>query len=340
MKKIYTTVVALGIALVSVPLSSCKSDTPATTPLNTTTPVLTTSQPGAPTTSDPVYTVTKSLTTVNPTSQIPSTSTTAPTTIITTTPTATITTKPATTPVNTTTPLPPTSSIDPYAQHYHGYLLGGYPEDVWPVYGSLAIDLCSLDIQFPAYNNGRDSYYNNYNVVYVTDKTREEIQTYYRDLLQTEKESNFYDALGVIDGYEVSARWDDWGSDTVVYLSVLLPNNLGVTENYLQTDFPEWLSDLYKPDAIWQEHYACNSNPPNGSILSSKMFSHSGTSIEAKDYYRALLKDGDNYTETVKAETNGDSTTLSCAKDGLSVKVTIGVWGKQEIIQVAYFKYS
>ncbi|MDD5605072.1 MAG: hypothetical protein PHX29_04080 [Dehalococcoidales bacterium] len=337
MNKIFTAIVALGIVLAPVPFSGCKSDTPATTPVYSTPPVFTTSLPGAPTSSNPV-TTTNSLTTAGPTTQIPYTP--KPTTTTTTAPTATPTSTTTLPPTSTTTPPPPTTSIDPYMQSYHGYLLEGYPEDIWPVYGSLAIDLCSLDIQFPAYNNGRDGYYNNFSVIYVTDKTREEIQVYYRDLLQTAEESNFYDALGTIDGYEVSARWDDWSSDTIVYLSVLLPNNLGITENYLQTDFPEWLGDLYKPDETWQEHYACNSNPPNGSILSSKMFSYKGTSLEAIEHYRAMLKDAEDYTETVKAETQGDSTTLSCTVDGLRVKVTIGVWGKQEIIQVAYFKYS
>jgi len=121
------------------------------------------------------------------------------------------TTLPVTTTITHTASLSTTSSTTSSTQttndkysNYHGYLLDGYPEDIWPVYGSLAIDRCALDIQFPAYNS-TGSYVNSYKVVYVTDKTKQEIAEYYNSLLETTDDQSFYDASGTINGYELTA---------------------------------------------------------------------------------------------------------------------------------------
>ena len=238
----------------------------------------------------------------------------------------------------TTTTGTPSTSItttkDPYS-HYRGYLLDGYPEDIWPLYGKLAIDLCSLDIQFPAYNNV-GHYVNSYNVIYVTDKTQPEIAEYYNSLLQTREESGFYDAVGTIGDYKVDARWDFWSGENIVYLSVLLPNTLNITGNPFHADFPESMLNLYQMENMWSELYVCTSNPPAGTVVSSKLFSHTGTYEEAIEYYRALYSDTQDYEETVTQEYNGPRTQLTGVIDDLTFSIIIGVWGKPDMIQVNY----
>jgi hypothetical protein len=229
-----------------------------------------------------------------------------------------------------------TTTANPYS-HFHGYLLEGYPEDIWPLYGELAIDSCALDIQFPSYNT-TGVYVNRYNVIYVTDKTQEEITEYYNSLLQTTEDSSFYDAVGTIGGYEVDARWDYWSGNNIVYLSVLLPNTLNITSNPFHADFPESLRNLYELGNMWAEDYTCNSNPPAGEIIASKLFSHTGSFEEALDYYRALYGDTQDYEETVTEKYEGQSIHLSGVIDDLSFTVIIGVWGKADMIQISYSK--
>jgi len=227
-----------------------------------------------------------------------------------------------------------TTTTDPYS-HYRGYLLEGYPEDIWPLFGKLAIDSCSFDIQFPAYNR-TGIYVNSYSVVYVTDKTREEIAEYYGSRLETREESGFYDAIGTIDGYEVSARWDYWSGENIVYLSVLLPNTLNITSNPLHADFPESLLNLYELGDMWSEYYRCTSNPPAGTIISAKLFSHTGTYEGALEYYRNLYSDKEGYEETVTQESGGPSTRLRGVIDDLTFTIIIGVWGNPDMVQVSY----
>ncbi len=273
--------------------------------------------------------------TITATVSIPTTVTVTATTTITVTSTVSITD-------TTTTTSTPSTSItttkDPYS-HYRGYLLDGYPEDMWPLYGKLAIDLCALDIQFPAYNN-MGYYVNSYSVVYVTDKTQQEIAEYYNSLLQTREESGFYDAIGTINGYEVTARWDFWSGENIVYLSVLLPNTLNITGNPFHADFPESLLNLYKINNMWMEYYVCTSNPPAGTIISSKLFSHTGTYEEAIEYYRALYSSMQDYEEIVTQEYNGPRTLLKGVVDDLNFSISIGVWGNPDMIQVSYSKAS
>ncbi len=267
--------------------------------------------------------------TITTTLSIPTTVTITYPTTITVTPTISTTDTTATSTTSSTT-----ISTDPYS-HYRGYLLEGYPEDIWPLYGKLAIDSCSLDIQFPAYNN-MGYYINSYSVVYVTDKTKTEIAQYYSSLLQTGEESGFYDAQGTINGYEVFARWDEWSGENIVYLSVLLPNTLNITGNPFHTDFPESLQNLYQFGDMWSEYYVCTSNPPAGTIISAKLFSHTGTYEDAIEYYRALYSDKQDYEETVTQESGGPSTRLRGVIDELTFTIIIGVWGNTDMIQVSY----
>jgi hypothetical protein len=227
------------------------------------------------------------------------------------------------------------TTFNPYS-YYHGYLLEGYPEDIWPLYGELAIDSCALDVQFPSYNQ-TGHYVNSYKVVYITDKTKQEIAEYYTSLLQTKEDSEFYDAVGTINGYEVDARWDEWNDDYIVYLSVVLPDSIDLTSNPLHADFPEVLLNYYEIDELWWEYFVCTSNP-GGTVMASKMYSHSGTIGEALEFYRALYGDTQNYKETVTQESYGESTLLSGVIDDISFKITIGVWGKPEMINISYEK--
>ncbi|MDD4923452.1 MAG: hypothetical protein PHF74_01280 [Dehalococcoidales bacterium] len=242
----------------------------------------------------------------------------------------------------TTTTAPSTSTAitttDPYS-NFRGYLLDGYPEDIWPLYGKLAIDLCALDIQFPAYND-MGYYVNAYKVVYITDKTQTEIAAYYNSLLQTREDSSFYDAVGTIGDYYVDARWDYWSGNNIVYLYVLLPNTLNITSNPFHTDFPESLQNLYRLGDMWAEYHSCTSNPPSGTIISSKLFSHTGTYEEAIEYYRALYSDMQDYEETVTQEYNGQRTLIRGVIDDLSFSISIGVWGNPDMIQISFSKAS
>ncbi|MFA5761802.1 MAG: hypothetical protein WC877_08605 [Dehalococcoidales bacterium] len=296
-------------------LSSCSAPTPETVISTSTawsTNVYTT------TISNPTTTTVTLSETITSTLKITSTST------VTVSPTSSSTT-------NTSTN---TSTTDPY-NHYRGYLLEGYPEDIWPLYGKLAIDSCALDIQFPSYNS-MGIYFNSYSVVYITDKTKEEIAEYYTALLDTREESTFYDAIGTISGYEVDARWDEWSGENIVYLSVLLPNTLNITGNPFHADFPESLQNLYQLGNMWSEYYVCTSNPPAGTIISAKLFSHTGTYEDAIEYYRALYSDKQDYTETVTQESGGPSTRLKGVIDELTFTIIIGVWGNPDMIQVSY----
>jgi hypothetical protein len=293
--------------MTAITLSSCSEPTPETVTLTST------------------ERITDTITT---TLSIPTTVTITYPTTITVTPTISSTDTAATSTTSSKT------TTDPYSR-YRGYLLEGYPEDIWPLYGKLAIDSCALDIQFPSYNS-MGIYFNSYSVVYITDKTKEEIAEYYTALLDTREESTFYDAIGTISGYEVDARWDEWSGENIVYLSVLLPNTLNITGNPFHADFPESLQNLYQLGNMWSEYYVCTSNPPAGTIISAKLFSHTGTYEDAIEYYRALYSDKQDYTETVTQESGGPSTRLKGVIDELTFTIIIGVWGNPDMIQVSY----
>ena len=331
------------VMLLAMGISACKPDTveppqdttsktlPTQTHLPTSTPTTTPPPPTKPTTT-PTFTSTSSLT-IAPTTSTPATTLT-PTQTPTPTPTFTH-----------TTPPPPPTTQDYYSQYYHSYIFEGYPAHVWPLYGSLAIDSCAFNIQTPAYNN-MGEYSNSYSIIYVTEKTREEISSFYNSLLgEPTVPGGFYDAKGIIDGYEVDARWDDYDSDYRVYLSVKLPNSEPATpdpyfkewpviSNPYLVDFPDDVFPLYKFAVMWAEDYSVRSNQPKGQTFASKMYTHSGNKAEALVFYRELLASSQNYKEVEKAETHGKSYTLTGILDGYQFNIIVGVWGREDMIQV------
>jgi len=97
------------------------------------------------------------------------------------------------------------------------------------------------------------------------------------------------------------------------------------------------LVEYYEIDDLWGEYYACTSNP-GGTIIASKMYSHSGTSEEALEFYRALFSNTQDYEETVTEEYEGQSITLTGIIEDISFSITIGVWGKPDMINISYEK--
>ncbi|MFA5629011.1 MAG: hypothetical protein WC958_01935 [Dehalococcoidales bacterium] len=246
---------------------------------------------------------------------------------VTVTPTLTVTeTLDVISPTTTTT-----QTYDPYS-HYHGYLLEGYPEDIWPLYGSLAIVSCAFMIQYPVYNN-IGYYQNRYSVIYVTDKSKAQIAEYYGSLLDTKEEHSFFDAVGTVKGYYVDAYWDDFMGYGEVYLTVSLPEGSGLTSNPFHTDFPEVMQNYYNPNEWWGEDHACMSNPPNGTLWYIKMFSFNGTNQEALAYYRALYGDAESYKETVTENYYGEETTISGYIGEVRFAITVG-WGAAGLINI------
>ncbi|ADJ25386.1 putative lipoprotein [Dehalogenimonas lykanthroporepellens BL-DC-9] len=234
-------------------------------------------------------------------------------------------------PAPSTTPAPTTQG--PYS-NYYGYLLTGYPEDIWPLYESAAIESCTLDVQYPAYNNGYNIYRNIYYVLYKTEAAKEDIAEYYNSLLAQKEESSYYDAIGVIDGYEVTVRVDDSISPATVYISVTLPRNHPMVSNPLLEDFPEDRFPLYELNTIWAETFNVNSNQPSGEQFSDVYFSHSGNRDEALEFYRDLFEGAEGYEEETVDSLNGKQTTLSGNMYDYEFSIVIGVWGYDDMIEI------
>lgn len=364
----FTLFVLAALLILAVGAGSCKAETDENgSPADT--PPATTSQPGTTvtdtTTSPPVDTQPPVTTTESEPTKTdpPATKTQTPKATVTEPPPDTTISDPPeeTTPPPTTTakgeveptgtPVPPTTEQDPYKQRYHGYLLDGYPEDIWPLYGSLAVDSCALVIQTPAYNAWGE-YSNTFYVVYVTDKEQEEVAEYYNSLLDEPTEpGGYYDARGVIGGYGVSARWSDFSRDYNVYLAVSLPNTPPATENPFFTDWPvtsnPFLADfpvevfpLYEFDTMWSEYYSVHSNPPSGQIFADKMFAHTGTKTGALEFYRELLKDAEGYEEATSEAHHGERINITGSLHGHNFNITVGVWGRENMINVRIIEYA
>jgi len=329
--EVYPVLFMVVIAALVAGAASCKASVeenplPTTPSPSITPPVITTS--ALPTTTHP------SPTTSEP---APTTTQTEPTTTqpVTTQPAVTATATPPTTQTEvepTTTP-PPTTTYDPYS-HYRGYLLEGYPEDIWPLYESVGIESCSLDVQYPAYNNFHDSYAINYYVVYKSEAEKEDIVEYYLSLLAMPEQSDWYDAIGNLDGFGVSVRVDDNRSPADVYIDVSLSEDSSITSNPLLEDFPGDLFPLYELNEIWAEGFNVNSNPPSGQQFAEIYFSHSGTRNEALGFYRGLFGDAEGYEEVTVDEWKGEQTTLRGYMHDYYFTIVVGVWGNGEIIQV------
>jgi hypothetical protein len=292
-----------------------------------TTPTVTRSQPATthPSSTPPVTSITST--------QTPGTTTTAP--VTTNTAPVTTTTAPVTTTTQTevTVTQPPATTKDPYS-YYRGYLLEGYPEDIWPLYESVGIESCSLSVHYPAYNNIYSGYSNSYSVVYKSIANKADIVEHYLELLPFPQESSWYDAIGVIDGYTLSVRVDDGRSPADVYISVGLPDDSGMTSNPLMTGFPESQFPLYEVNETWAEIVVVNSNPPAGEQFSEIYFSHTGTASEALGFYRGLFAGAEGYKEVTVEEWQGEEVTLSGNIHGYNFQIAVGVWGNSEIIQV------
>lgn len=329
-------VMVLAVFNLAACTTSTENDPPQTgdpatnnPPSETSPPQQTTTQ-SAPSTTQATPTVTHSRpATTFPTSAPPVTSITSTQTPGTTT-TAPVTT---TTQAEVTVTSPPTTTHDPYS-HYRGYLLEGYPEDIWPLYESVGIESCSLSVHYPAYNNLYSGYSNSYSVVYKSIVDKADIVEHYLELLPFPQESSWYDAIGVIDGYTLSVRVDDGRSPADVYISVGLPDDSGMTYNPLMTGFPESQFPLYEVNEIWAEIVDVNSNPPTGEQFSEIYFSHTGTASEALGFYRGLFADTEGYKEVTVEEWQGEEVTLSGYMHGYNFQIVVGVWGNSEIIQL------
>jgi len=329
--KVYPLLFIAVIAALVAGATSCKASieenplpttsSPSTIPPVTTTTALPATTKPLPATTEPAPTTTQA----QPTTTQPA---------ATPTPVTTTTTPPTThAEVEPTTTLPPTTTYNPYG-HYRGYLLEGYPEDIWPLYESVGIESCTLDVQYPAYNNFHNSYAINFYVIYKSETEKDDIVEYYLSLLPVPEESDWYDAIGSINGYGVSVRVDDSRSPADVYIDVSLPENSSMTSNPLLEDFPADLFPLYELNEIWAEAFNVNSNPPSGQQFAEVYYSHSGTRSQAMEFYRELFSGAQDYEEVTVDEWKGEQTTLRGFMHDYHFAIVVGVWGDGEIIQV------
>ncbi|MFA5629012.1 MAG: hypothetical protein WC958_01940 [Dehalococcoidales bacterium] len=213
---------------------------------------------------------------------------------------------------------------NPYA-NYHGYLLDGYPEGVVPLFGSLAIEHCTLKVQSPMYTY--TPYYETfYAVSYLTNKSKTDVIGYYESLLETQDEDAYFDLYGTLSGHLVTVNYRDEYGAQMVYLTVTLPQGTGLKSNPYHADFPEFLQDYFRYDIWWEEEYLCTSNY-GGTIIASKLFSYDGMHKDAVEYYRALYSGVQGYEEKVVDDFYGISTEISGIIDDVRFVITVDVWG-------------
>lgn len=328
----FLTLMVLSVLLLSVIAASCQKE-PAMEYLTTTSTV---------TQSAPVSTTTSSQT-VTTTTTIPQTTSTLPAS--TTTPGTSTAPTTTTAPPATTTPPATTSTYDPYGS-YVGFILDGYPEDVWPLYESEAVKRCALYVRFPA-RSSLDRFDNNYSLIYVSEAPKEEIVEFYDSLLSTPGESSdYYDVLGEVSGYQVDVRVDEGTYYNEVYISVALPNTPPAAENpyfdewpvdynpYL-LDWPEEQFPLYELENLWMEYSNVNSNN-DGEMCYEKEFTHSGTYEEAIEFYRQLFNDVDDFEEKIEDYEWGDvdPVRFSGSKYGYEFNITVGTFGDPKVISL------
>ena len=349
----------------SISACNCNSDTEGpphqTTSLTSSTPTSKTSPastqtPTSITTSKPATSLTPTTTstaTLSPT--LPATSKTAPITTLTTTstttptqttttPTVTETLEPTAT-LTSTTPTPPTTTQDPGDKIDRSMILDGYPEHIWPIYGCIFIESCDFQILDPVFNN-KGRYENSFSLIYATDKTEEEISAYYNSLLGEHGEpSEYSEAEGIIDGYDVYVWWYDYQ----VTLHVILPNSppstpdpffksWPVTSNHYLTNFPHDLMPMYELNQLWKEGYSVFLGPlPHGQTWATKLFTHSGTKAEALEFYRAIFKNAEDYEENVEEWYGATSLSLTGTISGTRFKVIIGWLDRDEMIEITCY---
>jgi len=311
--------------------TSCQKE-PATQYL-TTTATLTQSSPAITTTSS--QTVTTTTTVPQTTTTLPGPTTTVPVT--------------STSPTTTTNAPPSTTTINPH-MHYEGFVLDGYPEDVWPLYESEAVDRCALYIRFPA-RSFMDKFDNNYNLIYVTEAPKEDIVEFYTSLLTTQGEpSDYYDVLGEVSGYQVDVRVDEGSYYNEVYISVVLPNTPPAVENPFYDEWPvdhnpylaDWSEEefpLYELENLWMEYSNVNSNN-DGEMWHEKEFTHSGTYQEAIEFYRELFSDAEDFEENIEDYEWGDvdPVQFSGSKYGYEFRITVGAFGDPKVISLVIWE--
>lgn len=313
----------LSVLLLSVTAASCQKE-PETEYLTTTV-----------TKTAPVTVITTSFQTVTVTTTAPCPTTTPPE--------PTTTTPVTSTPPTTTTAPPAATTFDPY-MNYEGFVLDGYPEDVWPLYESEAIKSCALYIRFPA-RSSLDRFDNNYSLIYVSEAPKEDIVEFYASLLTTPGEpSDYYDVLGEVNGYQVDVLVDERSTYNEVYISVALPNTPPAVENpyfdewpvgynpYL-VDWPEEQFPLYELENLWMEYCNVNSNN-DGEMWYEKEFTHSGTYQEATEFYRQLFSDAEGFEENIQDYEWGDvdPVQFSGSKYGYEFRITVGAFGDPKVI--------
>jgi len=248
----------------------------------------------------------------------------------------------ATTPP-TTTAHPTTTNYDPY-MHYEGFVLDGYPEDVWPLYESEAVDRCALYIRFPA-RSFMDRFDNNYNLIYISEAPKEDIVDFYTSLLTTPGEpGDYYDVLGEVNGYQVDVLVDEGPYYNEVYISVALPNTPPAVENPFYDEWPvdhnpylaDWSEEkfpLYELENLWMEYCNVNSNN-DGEMWYEKEFTHSGTYQEAIEFYRELFSDTEDFEENIEDYEWGDvdPVQFSGSEYGYEFRINVGVYGDPNVI--------
>lgn len=194
-----------------------------------------------------------------------------------------------------------TKPPSPY-DNYEGYLLEGYPEDVVPLYESLAIDTCYYSVRNdPQWRAVEGGLRNFYHVVYLTDKTDKEVLEHYRGLMSDINPDVTSDTTieGMIDGYKVwiNTTVDD---ETTVYMSVDLNQKTATENNPFYTDYPQGIASLEPKFKRFEHKYQVGSNG-EGEIRYEEYYE---TPISAKkfdEYCRDTFGAKDSFT----AEGNG-----------------------------------
>ena len=341
MKKPWLTLISAVFLMLSFSLASCQpgEETPTPSAPTTQIPQTTTSNPtttpAAPTTT----------TTTEPSAPLVTTSSeTPPTTTKTATPTSTTptTTPPTTTqlPTTTTTEPPITSATPPTTTstkwQLNGYLLEGYPENIWPVYGSVAISHCVYQIDYVMLTSFPE---HTYRVSYITDKSYDDLFNYYSGLLKIAEPDEIFEINGTISGYKVQAKFKDIGDGYhEVLLGVELPIGVGTIPHPLLADFPEFLIDCYAIGDVILEYYLCDSEGPNGSTVGYKMYQSQRAPNELVDHYVQLFESAADYEQYYEDEIG--ARVLEGTFGEIEARVELGLYWVEEWISISYRTYN
>jgi hypothetical protein len=136
------------------------------------------------------------------------------------------------------------SEVNPYLEHSSGYILRDYPEDVVPLYESVIIDEWQYATSGEAVWWGRPGggLRNWYSVIFRTEATPEDVETYYRNLVDSVSEDT---ELGPCPLYESGGKCRIAGTvgkyrvQVGIGSGLLKPNADGSTSVYVEVDLPE-----------------------------------------------------------------------------------------------------